>query len=105
MKLIHYSLNSLSSQIEYSLIYIFPTSFGHDSGKGNTISDEKNQETKFPPFGLINSQFGSIWHAIDTFQYSADGYTISNLLSCFGYVSFFPSMDKKKREREILVSL
>lgn len=59
-KFFHEIVNSLSSQIEYSLIHGFPTSFGHDSGKGNTISDEKNQETKFPPFGLINSQFGSI---------------------------------------------
>lgn len=40
-KFFHEIVNSLSSQIEYSLIHGFPTSFGHDSGKGNTISDEK----------------------------------------------------------------
>lgn len=98
--LIHYLLKS-----NIHSYMVFPRASAMIVEKAIQFPMKKNQETKFPPFGLINSQFGSIWHAIDTFQYSADGYTISNLLSCFGYVSFFPSIDKKKREKERLVSL
>ena len=44
---------------------------------------KNNQETKFSPFGLINSQFGGIWRTIDTFQYSALDAWYRVLLSCF----------------------